>query len=634
MKLFQDSTHTEQNGSPSFSLVRLALLTAAEGVIALLLSLRTRSEAQSAVLFGLSRERLFLLGLILFMIGAWFAALLNARRIEARIKSSAHIEFAALFMRLSVWIIGFILLFCFYFAYAPIRSADSTVHSILSRAAPLLIWFFLSALQTAVYIRQFERGKLLTDGETRWLITALFLFIFAFGFRYYDSIDWTRRLNFSAFVFLTPAFLAVIVSVLKIAARNGCLAAERITPIFFYVFVFFLVFAFHRSVSYWAVRTDSPAKAYWAELADAFLNGRLYLMNPATNHDLTMFNGEWYVPNPPLPAIVLMPFVALFGVEGVNMTVVSALIGAGNVVLMMLVLRAAVSAGFFKLSDEAVFWLAATFAVGTNHLWLVTLGQMWFVSQLTTVFFVGLACLAALRAWSPWLTGLFLGCAMLSRPNVFPIALFLAGAEAFRIRRQTPGGSGAFDWRRFVVWGVQAAVPAAASGALLLFYNWLRFGDWFDFGYIAINGAPFILEAVRTYGMFHPHFFSANWRTMILTLPRIVPANGGAIFHPGIGGYSIFAMTPPTVYAFLRPKRTLWLVGAWLSIAVSSSFLLLYHNTGAEQIGYRYLMDFVFPLFILIANGMDGVPSWFFKASAAVGTFVNLLAMYWWYFLR
>ena len=45
-------------------------------------------------------------------------------------------------------------------------------------------------------------------------------------------------------------------------------------------------------------------------------------------------------------------------------------------------------------------------------------------------------------------------------------------------------------------------------------------------------------------------------------------------------------------------------------------------------------MDFIFPLFILIANGMDGVPSRFFKASAAVGTFVNLLAMYWWYFLR
>lgn len=633
MKLLRNSARPEPNESPPFALSGLALLTAAEGVAALLFSLRTRSEAQNAVLFGLSRERLAIVALMIIVICAWFAVFFNARRIETRIKSSG-VRFAAFFTRLAAWAAGFLLAAGIYFAAAPIRFADSTMHSIMARVAPLMIWIFLTLFQLAVYLRQFEREKTLADSEARWLIMTLFLLVFSVSFQYYDAIDWDRRLTYSAFTFWTPTVLAATAAALKVAARKSCHAAERALPVVFHLFLFFLIFAFHRTVSYWVMRTDTPAKAYWAELADAFLNGRLYLKNPLTNHDLTLFNGEWYVPNPPMPAILLMPFVALFGITGVNMTVVSALVGAANVLLMIFVLRAAIAAGFFHLTDDAIFWLAATFAIGTNHLWLVTLGQMWFVSQLTTVFFVGLACLAALRAWSPWLTGLFLGCAMLSRPNVFPIAFFLAGTEAYRIQRQNVNGAGSFDWRRLVFWSVQAAIPVVAAGALSLFYNWLRFGDWFDFGYVAINGAPFILEAVQTYGMFHPHFLSANLRTMIFTLPRIGLANGGAILRPGIGGYSIFVMTPPILYVFRRPKKTLWLAGAWLSIGVSLILLLLYHNTGAEQIGYRYLMDFVFPLFILIANGMDGSASRFFKVLAAAGMVVDLLAMHWWYFLR
>ena len=62
--------------------------------------------------------------------------------------------------------------------------------------------------------------------------------------------------------------------------------------------------------------------------------------------------------------------------------------------------------------------------------------------------------------------------------------------------------------------------------------------------------------------------------------------------------------------------------------------LLLYHNTGAEQIGYRYLMDFVFPLFLLMAAGMRGRASWFFILLTIVGMLVNALSLYWWYFLR
>src|ERR1041384_8757675 len=55
---------------------------------------------------------------------------------------------------------------------------------------------------------------------------------------------------------------------------------------------------------------------YYNYLADALLHGQLYLrLNPPTTHDLSPFQGHLYLYWPPVPAILLMPFVAIFGVQ-------------------------------------------------------------------------------------------------------------------------------------------------------------------------------------------------------------------------------------------------------------------------------------------------------------------------------
>src|SRR5688572_16233902 len=55
--------------------------------------------------------------------------------------------------------------------------------------------------------------------------------------------------------------------------------------------------------------------AYFNFLADSFLHGQLHLrLMPETLHDISFFNGKYYLYWPPMPAIVLMPFVAVFGV--------------------------------------------------------------------------------------------------------------------------------------------------------------------------------------------------------------------------------------------------------------------------------------------------------------------------------
>ncbi|MEZ4678153.1 MAG: hypothetical protein R2932_28450 [Caldilineaceae bacterium] len=85
--------------------------------------------------------------------------------------------------------------------------------------------------------------------------------------------------------------------------------------------------------------TATPDVAYFNNLADAFLHGRLYLVNPPSTDDLTFYAGQWYVPFPPLPALLMVPWVALYGLADVNTVFFGALFGALNVTLLFLLLR-------------------------------------------------------------------------------------------------------------------------------------------------------------------------------------------------------------------------------------------------------------------------------------------------------
>lgn len=617
------------------SLRALAILFALEGAAALILSVLAPSETENAFAFGLSKGRLAIAALTGIAILFWVILAFVAEKVEP-----------ALTRRLRTWRLGavgalwliveavlFLAISAFFFAFGPIRSEVSAFRAILSRVAPLVVWAALVAVQSALFVSWIAEKNPFQDHRFRWLSGALMLGLLALAFHVYDDLDWNRTIAADGTMFLPSAFCALGFAIWDREREKSAGRKRFIAVALEGLFIFTLVYSFHRLISFSIARTNSPSRSYWPELADAFLNGRLYLINPSTNHDLTLFEGNWYVPNPPMPAFVLMPFIALFGINGVNTTVVSAILGAANVLLLIWILRTAVKLGWFELSDNAVYWLAATFAVGTNHLWLVTLGQMWFVSQLLTVFFVSLSIFAALRNGSPLWVGLFLGCAMLCRPNVAPLALFLAAIELTRLRTLADSYR-SLDWRRFFGWGFLAAAPVILSILASFYYNWIRFGDWRDFGYVTINGAPVILEAVRTYGMFHPHFIKLNFETMVFALPRIVSVDGRTFLRPGVVGYSIFAMTPPIFYAFRRWTREPWFIGAWTSILACVAMLLFYHNTGAEQIGYRYLMDFAVPLFILMGYGMKGRASWRFKLLMTLGTLINAASMVWWYFLR
>ncbi|HEX2979723.1 MAG TPA: hypothetical protein VHO48_05635 [Anaerolineaceae bacterium] len=607
------------------------------GLVALFGLLRTPSEPGSAFLLGYSKIRLSLASgtlAVVFAVGMITAAEIRQpswwNRISDRIRAF-FVTPARVFVALAI-------LFTVFLANAAVlvlavsRAAAELVilKTVLNYLGVLMIWLEASIVVLALLLL-FKIGPRSAWGAfftpLRLAVLACILtVVYTAGLKIYMTQTWDIRMRgLEEFIFL-PAIVALAWGLIHhfYAEKAWYPAVARALGL---VALGVISYAFYRHTAQWMEWRFTPSKAYWHDLADAFLHGRLYLIDPESTHDLTFFNNHWYVPNPPLPALVLLPFVALFGHDSINTVLVSNLIGAINIVLIYLALEKATANGMIPTRRSGNLTLVALFALGTSHWWLAMMGHMWFVSQLLTLTFTTLAVLAVLYRRSPWLAGLSLGLAILSRPNAFTLWPLLAGIQLFFQQRD----AGKLEWKGMVGWAVASAVPVVAAVGGLLFYNYIRFDDFLDFGYVTINSADWLMNAVRSHGMFNPYFIPTNFKMMFLKLPFVQMRGDCLYFSPTHEGVSMLAMTPALIYIFRRLKINWWTLGAWASVVISIGLLLLYHNTGADQMGYRYLMDFVLPVLLLLAVGVGKRTPWLFVVLTAASALLNAAGILWWF---
>ncbi len=387
----------------------------------------------------------------------------------------------------------------------------------------------------------------------------------------------------------------------------------------------FLIIAFvNLSIVLAAGSLASSPMAYFDHLADAMLHGRLYLAVPPATHDLTMFQGKWYVPFPPLPALLMLPWVGIFGVRNISTVAFSIVLGAANMALVYLILQALADRGWTRLDTRGNLWLTALFGLGTVHWYMTLAGSVWFVGQIAAVTFVALAVWCGVRGKSGWLTGTMLGLAMLARPTVaftWPLLLGIAVQQqmddAGRIRR-----------RPAVAWIAQSLVPPLLAVAAMLAYNAARFGNPFDFGYLSENVAEWLRKPLQIYGQFNLHFVPQNLRVMLAGLPRWRPECGR--LAPDIEGMSLLLTTPALVYVVRAFKRTPLALGAWVSWALLLIPLLTYYNTGSWQFGYRFSLDFIIPVMVLLAIGAGMKVSRLMKLLIILSVAINAIGVAWW----
>ena len=349
----------------------------------------------------------------------------------------------------------------------------------------------------------------------------------------------------------------------------------------------------------WNSSWQATPTAYFNYLADAFLHGQLHLrLIPASIHDLVYYGGQYYLYWPPLPAILLMPFVALFGVQvsDVGFTVA---IAALNVSLVALTLRHATRRGVIDLTAEQRGWLVVFLALGTVHVTLASFGQVWFTSQIVAFGGVTAAYLAALslegRRAFVW-TGMALAAALLTRNH-----LILAGVWPFvyLVMRQRSVG-----WRRVSRNVLIGGLPIVAAIGLLGLYNWLRFGNPLDNGIAYHQMADLFVADYQQYGYFSWRYIPMNLFYQYLAYP--LPYNSSTFMGGGL-----FWLSPLFVAAGVGLVRgqPRWSIGSLvLTIGLVATPILLLMGTGWAQFGPRYTLDFTFPLLLLTAIGLRRWP--------------------------
>jgi hypothetical protein len=388
------------------------------------------------------------------------------------------------------------------------------------------------------------------------------------------------------------------------------------------------IFAFALAI-YWASaasgdNTRSTPYVFFDQLADAFLHGRLYLVNPPATHDLTFYNGQWYVPFPPLGALLMLPWVAVSGVEGANAILFSCFWGAVTVAFVYLILDALSVKGWTKTKTRDNLWLSILFGVGSVHWYMSTVGNVYFIAQICAVAFVALSVWLAIKN-RPWSAGLMLALAVLSRPHIALTWPLLVGIAAEQLKAE----NGRIRWRELGRWAWSSATPVVASVLALLCYNAARFGNPLDFGYLTQNVADRWKSDLQTYGQFDLHYMWHNVYAMLLAGFRW--EEKCRLFVPDADGMSLFLTTPALAYLFLARRRTPLVYGAWLSLALLVIPLLTYYNTGFFQFGYRFSLDFMIPVIVLLAVAAGERVTWMMRVLILIGVLVNVIGVAWWY---
>jgi hypothetical protein len=360
--------------------------------------------------------------------------------------------------------------------------------------------------------------------------------------------------------------------------------------------VYSLIAAWHGSL--W----HASKYAYFNYLADAFRHGQIHLrIAPTSIHDLSVFNGRYYLYWPPFPALVLLPFVTIWGVR-FNDIALTIGIGGLNVALVALLLRQATARGIITLSTIRRSLLVLCFALGTTHTALAPYGRVWYTSQLIGFACVALAYMAAinLRGWTAFmLAGAALGCALLTRNHLIFAGVWPGCYLLWQHWPNTRRG-------RLLSYMLAGVLPILLAVALLGTYNWLRFGNLLDNGLAYHRMSPYFAKDYQRYGAFNLHYLPTNLFYQFIAYP--LPWRNGS----DLGG-SLFLLSPiffAALWALVagRPRWSVWaLLGAILLVAVP---ILLLMGTGWRQFGPRYTLDFTVPLLLLTALGIRRWPLW------------------------
>ena len=354
-------------------------------------------------------------------------------------------------------------------------------------------------------------------------------------------------------------------------------------------------------VIYFLTSTGSTNFNQYVRLADAFLHGRLYLVNAPSWLELARYGEKGFVIDPPAPVLFVLPWVAIWGLS-TNQVIISMLVGSAAIGLFWVAATRLGWSFWFRVA------MTVLVAFGTNFWWVTTEGSVWMFAHACAVFFLMAALVETTGKNRPWLVGLLLGLAGLSRLPAFLVFPFFA----YAVIRGTSG-----RWhiiRRLAVFGIALGIMA---GAYLL-YNYARYDSIFDQG---VFNAQYSAEPWFSEGRFSLSYIPRNVNGILFVVPKFT--EGFPFFKPSLVGMGLFFTTPALLYIFRAKLRGLTLA-ACVGTLATATIWMLHGTTGWVQFGYRYSLDALPLLALLVASGMRYRLDWLKIAVIVLSCGVNL----------
>jgi hypothetical protein len=139
-------------------------------------------------------------------------------------------------------------------------------------------------------------------------------------------------------------------------------------------------------------------------------------------------------------------------------------------------------------------------------------------------------------------------------------------------------------------------MPLAIAGAAMMWLNWARFDDPFEFGhrFLEIRWQPRMQQT----GLFALEYLSRNLQCLLTLMPQRSP------LRVSIHGMALWLSTPWILLAPLGRARFDGRGALWLAVLLSAAPSLLYQNSGQLQFSYRFAVDWL-PL-VLVAMAFGG----------------------------
>jgi len=353
-----------------------------------------------------------------------------------------------------------------------------------------------------------------------------------------------------------------------------------------------------------AILREAPGTNSYALMADGWLHGRLDVAGKCFDSDCATFNGLNYVIFPPVPGVIALPFVALFGVDFHHFLPLTILAFAltGYLWFRIAVAQTAGSRDITTLIVMLILFASPLFFVTLRS------DHVWFYAQSWGFLFSTAALYFAIIRKNALLTGLFIGLAFLSRQMTILYVPFL---YVMLLDEGTPWLR--IDGKAILRVAKLMAFPIIAV-AIYFAYNDMRFGSPLETGYAYIfpfagehrSTAGFIALRVHDIGLFSRAYLLFNFIYMFIAGPHVEFANTYLTQMTGFdaNGASIFLVTPALLFAFLaRWDRAFWFGLA--TCAVILGLTLLYHSNGYSQYSaQRYALDWLPVLMIFVARGV------------------------------